>query len=134
MGEQVKHTPGPWEVRETGKSGKAWEKDWREIFAGRTPIVSHREYESNTYGTIGGVYISEANARLIAAAPELLAACEAGLDLYEIGREEAMAKWECRDETAKRMNQEAAEIKEAISAAIAKAKASKAENESRPAE
>ena len=52
-----KHTPGPWEAREHS-DGSHWFVDW-------------------DGGWTAGDELSEANARLIAAAPELLEACEA---------------------------------------------------------
>jgi hypothetical protein len=89
----AKHTPGPWEVRteNAGKSGRVWrripgvvEPDWYE---------KHSHGETETYC---GVQISEANARLIAAAPDLLAALKASYATFydkdcELGKQVAAA-------------------------------------------
>lgn len=65
------HTPGPWYVKPTpmGRFGA----NWKEIGPN---VVTSGEYESSKYGTVCGVQMSEDNARLIAAAPELLEACK----------------------------------------------------------
>ena len=77
MSKQAKHTPGPWSVttsRSTG-SGQPW---------------ITRDYD--TGGVLSTVFdgenpqtfpLSQANARLIATAPDLLAACEAVLNAIE---------------------------------------------------
>lgn len=58
----VKHTPGPWTVMERDSVGD-------NIFTVSTPI----RRIANTYGS---TEVYEANARLVAAAPELLEALE----------------------------------------------------------
>jgi hypothetical protein len=65
----AKHTPGPWTAFELGKEDGTWEK-WSIVHNG--PLC---------YGgdACQGPIVSEANARLIAAAPELLEACEEAL-------------------------------------------------------
>ena len=64
------HTPGPWHV-----SSKASTV----IFASERLIASAGGYTSNTEQE-SVVSENEANARLIAAAPDLLAACVAAID------------------------------------------------------
>ena len=73
MNEQVtKHTPGPWSAEEC-RSGFA-------VYAYKSgEAVVQTEDDEGRYGTIA----NEANARLIAAAPELLDACEALARLCE---------------------------------------------------
>lgn len=68
---ETKHTPGPWFV---GADGKVWRRDPRDLYengggvAGDHPIATvHRGRSSWEDG-----FPVEANARLIAAAPELL--------------------------------------------------------------
>lgn len=68
-----KHTPGPWTVISMADKS-TYTKQWREIGPG---IVAASAYDTTRWGeseTVNGVRISEANARLIAAAPQLLAA------------------------------------------------------------
>ncbi len=79
---EAKPTPGPWTVIDTDV-GKSFTKNWREISPG---VVSACFYETNRWGeteTVSGVRITEANARLIAAAPELLDALCAALPFVE---------------------------------------------------
>lgn len=67
------HTPGPWEVSEDDQNGQA--------------VVSSPETEIATcwHHCVGSLEKEmRANARLIAAAPELLDACEALLERYRI--------------------------------------------------
>lgn len=59
------HTPGPWKATFTATSPS------REVWANSGPV------------TVLSVTTTEANARLIAAAPDLLVACEAALTLLE---------------------------------------------------
>jgi hypothetical protein len=65
------HSPGPWEVS-TDKN-----------IHGHTDLVvmTHGYFIATLHGIHGGV--DEANAHLIAAAPDLFAACEAGLTRLE---------------------------------------------------
>lgn len=68
-----KHTPGPWAVKKgsrysrTGGFSIDSHGHWLEL----ATIFAHIAEETN--------HLGEANARLIAAAPDLLAACEEGL-------------------------------------------------------
>lgn len=62
----TKHTPGPWTA---GNGGPL--KDWPEVSANGKVIA--RLFDLNT----------EADARLVAAAPELLAACSALLKAHD---------------------------------------------------
>lgn len=63
-----KHTPGPWEYR-----GHAWVQTADDK---KTPIANFNFYAA-----------TEANARLIAAAPELLEACKVALGIIGFGAE-----------------------------------------------
>lgn len=75
----AKHTPGPWDVN-ASRNGYTSE------VAIEGPI---REQETAPVCWIGANRISsenEANARLIAAAPELLAACRAALEFIQAQR------------------------------------------------
>ncbi len=69
---ETKHTPGPWTVIKSNDKSK-YAVNWLEISPG---VVSSSEYSTSRWGeseTYCGVRITEANARLIAAAPDLLA-------------------------------------------------------------
>ena len=76
-----KHTPGPWSYHSWGKgSGKSFgieTADHRHGIAGVTP--------NGNASTLVSMKQHEANARLIAAAPELLEACQAIIDNWESG-------------------------------------------------
>jgi len=62
----MKHTPGPWE---------AWVKDGWHVSDGTDRIADLAEFDDQCFGYDGAIELEEANARLIAAAPELLEAC-----------------------------------------------------------
>lgn len=73
----AKHTPGPWEVTEVNSGSNLV---YRKIRAAKCKNSSG----SDSVGFAGAYEMpdqkeAEANARLIAAAPELLAACKAAL-------------------------------------------------------
>jgi len=78
IAEKCEHTPGTWTAERHGHS-------WR-IFAGSTWIA---DIVWNGHNEVHG----EANARLIAAAPDLLAACEAVLDGYDCPDKDAEFDW-----------------------------------------
>ncbi len=65
----TQHTPGPWELSRDAVP------DWH------TQITVYTEATGTRVAT---VFEREANAHLIAAAPELLAACEAALDRDDV--------------------------------------------------
>ena len=73
----MKHTPGPWKIR---KSVLA-----RNDFA----IAAEHFIIAETFWHVGPAMFkdAEANARLIAAAPDLLAACETAVTLFEMDNE-----------------------------------------------
>lgn len=64
------HTPGPWRIGPKHKDGTF------AIHAGKASVV-----HCTPFGSSNGH--AEANARLIAAAPELLEACKAIFDYYD---------------------------------------------------
>ncbi len=68
----TKHTPAPWKVDE--QTGIVYV----ELISGREPAICHTQ--SSQTETLP-FDVSIANARLIAAAPELLAACEFALSV-----------------------------------------------------
>lgn len=76
MSEQVGHTPGPWRAGVCNAEDEAERRGEFEV-----ACVPHHMYGSSVFAP--GEYYSdsvaehEANCRLIAAAPELLAACKA---------------------------------------------------------
>ena len=101
----TKHTPGPWRmIRDDPGYGTVFSYEiWAE---------QYRAKGANLIGTITGRgcladRVVEANARLIAAAPELLKACRIALDALGCDR----------------VRQERLEAQKIIHAAIAKAKA-----------
>lgn len=76
------HTPGPWKayyVQSAGWSVKMAQP--REGYDRPDPICSMAWWQFDKPGIIDND-ISGANAKLIAAAPELLAACQAFIDLF----------------------------------------------------
>lgn len=70
MPDQAKHTPGPWEYRHIGGV-----RGQHYVGAGAFKIISDTHATGTTND--GGQAEREANARLIAAAPDLLGACRA---------------------------------------------------------
>jgi len=85
-----KHTPGPWEVT-----------DLRHSIVVRTESPNKTKYGASRYAAIGGFDRSDpdqlsealANARLIAAAPDLLEALELMLDRFR-DTEGSHGQWE----------------------------------------
>jgi hypothetical protein len=71
---QTQHTPGPWRVESAGSESLISSGHW----AGLATVVTHmREPDAAGRDRFIPTDEGEANARLIAAAPELLAALEA---------------------------------------------------------
>lgn len=64
-----KHTPGPWFIKPT-PSG-TFGRGWKEI---SPSVVTCAEYHSSRDGVVCGVQMSDANAHLISAAPDMLEA------------------------------------------------------------
>jgi hypothetical protein len=77
----VAHTPGPWAARKLGPPSYTWQVD-----SGGGPIAVITTPQP-PFATKGDPARSEANARLIAAAPELLAVARGFVAIY--GREGA---------------------------------------------
>lgn len=71
----MSHTPGPWTVVEKS-TGHNFEKNWREIGPRVVTASFYDRHRNGETETFCGVVITEANARLIAAAPEMLEALE----------------------------------------------------------
>jgi hypothetical protein len=70
-------TPGPWDIKPTpiGSFGKAW----KEIVSGSKPVIHAGSFDRTRNGeteTECGVVISDADARAIAAVPQMFAALE----------------------------------------------------------
>ena len=102
----MKHTPGPWEVADAG-GYEGFKYQLEEYFVRRPEddvAIASEVLDPDTCKP------SEANARLIAAAPDLLAACK--LEVIELANMAAMI-----DPTVTRI------YMEAVYAAIAKAEA-----------
>lgn len=71
------HTPGPWRV---GADREQWK--WRNVLGGEQPAdFSVAAVPKNL--PLRSLEEGEANARLIAAAPDLLAACKTIIQAYE---------------------------------------------------
>ena len=65
----MKHTPAPWHTGDIGRKGLGW----CTIFSGITPIARALSIHKNGERKSADFDIEAANAKLIAAAPELLA-------------------------------------------------------------
>lgn len=103
---EMKHTPGPWEVRPDRYEPQ---RGWREIHAGRKAVVRVDSFDRRSGGeteTHCGVWISEENAQLIAAAPRMLA---------------ALQRFERWDTDPHATEADAADLRQEIHAAIAEA-------------
>ena len=74
------HTKGPWTVDEEG-----WEDEGLCIYGGGVPMSSGEHAVAFVVNYGGTVEAAEANARLIAAAPELLEACRDAAIRLEVG-------------------------------------------------
>jgi hypothetical protein len=58
------HTPTPWEVKST-QTKSNFTNTWREIYAGRTPVVCSSEFTSSIHGVMAGVFIKTEDADFI---------------------------------------------------------------------
>ena len=70
---EAKHTPGPWRVEVDTGPEAAWERKWPTIHAEKYEVVGCE-------GLYGDYETDMANARLIAAAPDLLNALQSIID------------------------------------------------------
>lgn len=93
------HTPGPWRVEINTEEDADWARKWPTIVADEYEVVG-------TEGLYGDIETDIANARLIAAAPDLLEALKA----YDQWADKTI----CTDQELKK-------IREQMRAAIAKA-------------
>lgn len=84
MSEQVKHTPGPWTLRELGACEKACFREMH-FWAVDSVEVEICNLDKGNATSDGWITDNEslANAKLIAAAPDLLAACKAWLTAHD---------------------------------------------------
>lgn len=73
---EAKHTPGPWRVEVDTGPEAAWERKWPTIHAEKYEVVGCE-------GLYGDYETDMANARLIAAAPDLLDALVQFVDEFE---------------------------------------------------
>ena len=97
---ETKHTPGPWRWRMHGASG-----DTKLVGSNEVPLVwQDRHWQCPS---------QDANAALIAAAPDLLAACEKYIELED---------WQDDDPRGAVTDVDYAEVAEMLRAAIAKAR------------
>lgn len=92
MKTQSKHTPGPWTIEKERHTGPNDQTSVTYEIKTRMPVYPKGTLEMDVY--IADNISSEANARLIAAAPELLTACKGLLNLLL----DKQAKWAENDE------------------------------------
>lgn len=93
-----KHTPGPWEINYNGTINHI--KSIAEHPQGMTPTIAR--FDPNLCGYSITAEEGLANARLMAAAPDLLECVEAMIAEYEEGREPCFdIREKCRDAIAK---------------------------------
>ena len=111
--EMSKHTPGPWTAV---KNSAYWEIDGPDDFGGVADTCASSAGEPD-FGR--SMALGEANARLIAAAPDLLAACKAALELAE--GDDPGAGCDTREEAEAARCRWRESIEQSIRAAIAKA-------------
>lgn len=79
---RAKHTPGPWTVKRG--DGRYAYRHYIEAHVYSTPtVISGRDQIAQCTAGEPNAAENEANARLIAAGPELLDACKQALDLFE---------------------------------------------------
>ncbi len=107
----TQHTPGPWEVRAVGVHDRGWDAG---TFVGQvgSGLVAKTFTNKSNMQPAECLAAAQADASLIAAAPELLAACEAAR--YELNCLEPRLTDEFRSGVVA--------LRESIAAAIAKAK------------
>lgn len=83
-----KHTPGPWNLSESHSGAD------RSVFA-LSPKHQNPIWIARVYNGDGSIHtpapIRDANARLIAAAPDLLEACEETLRLHDLSEDDRLA-------------------------------------------
>lgn len=96
----MEHTPGPWKAR--GSDGKYLSSDWSAqheeaasssavaVLAGEMPVALVVHHSMHHYGGAQAERIINANSRLIAAAPDMLAALRMTVD-ESVPAEKAMA-------------------------------------------
>ncbi|MCC6355226.1 MAG: hypothetical protein IT577_15145 [Verrucomicrobiae bacterium] len=89
MPEKATHLPGPWQSREYLPHCWAIEQPGHMPHATVHPRIAHADPEDDDPAD---VRVAAANARLIAAAPNLLAACRAVADNWETGDLAAAAR------------------------------------------
>lgn len=87
---QKQHTPGPWQLDGAEIYGAPYGKPVQ-VFSGKPPvqaqdIVARIPYDDDGYSTMQPVHV--ANARLIAAAPDMLAALQRALPCVEYAADE----------------------------------------------
>lgn len=74
----MSHTPGPWEIGHQAKVAVYGYEDLGGEYSHHRTCVAHCNHTGDVPAGV-----DEANARLIAAAPELLAACKLALGAFE---------------------------------------------------
>jgi hypothetical protein len=117
---KAQHTPGPWTIRKDRFNVEIPEIGWRFMFSHSTNIADDAEIKASERGQR-----EVANCFLVAAAPDLLAACKLGLshvtELREAWRTGALGEHDGQGGTRSNRN---VEVESAFRAAIAKAQES----------
>lgn len=85
----TEHTPGPWRAWPPSAAGGKWTID----AASKTPMAPDKRIATLHSGALHGASHAEANARLIASAPDLLALAKAMMQAIDTCEDQPICAW-----------------------------------------